>query len=160
MEECNLKSYLERMFRFVAWADQRSMEALRATPAAQSEALPILAHLLAAEHVWLARLQGREPHHPVWPTLDLDQCAALADENEAGYRTYLGQLGEHQWESPIRYRTSQGQEYVTPVLDILTQVITHGPYHRGQIAKLIGGHGGVAINTDYIMFTRDHELPG
>jgi uncharacterized damage-inducible protein DinB len=105
-------------------------------------------------------LEQREPRHPVWPTLGLDACAALAAENEAGYRAFFEHLGEGQLDAPIRYRTSQGQEFLTPVLDILTQVIAHGPYHRGQIAKVVGRSGGVAVNTDFITFVREVELAG
>lgn len=152
-----MRAYLERMFRYVVWADRRSLDALRATPAAHAEALPLLAHLLAAEHVWLARLQQREARHPVWPTLGIDECAALASENEAGYRAYLGQADDALLAAPVRYRTSQGLECVTPVLDILTQVVTHGPYHRGQIARAIGRSGGAAVNTDFITFVREAE---
>ena len=152
-----MRAYLERMFFFVAWADRRSLDTLRSVPSAHAEALPLLAHVLAAEHVWLARLQQRAPIHPVWPMLGLDECTDLASENEAGYRAYIGQLSEGQLASPIRYRTSQGQEFATPVLDILTQVITHGPYHRGQIAKAIGRTGGVTVSTDFITFVREVE---
>lgn len=130
------------MFRYMAWADRRALEALRATPAAHAEALPLLAHLLAAEHIWLARLERREPRHPVWPALDLAECDVLAAENEAGYLAFVGRLGEVAPTWAVPYRTSQGHEFVTPVLDILTQVVTHGPYHRGQIAKIIGRSGG------------------
>lgn len=152
-----MKAYFERLFRFSAWADQRSLAALRGAPAAHAEALPLLAHLLAAEHVWLERLQHREPRHPVWPTLDIEQCAALAAENEVGYRTFFDQLEAEQLTVPIPYRTSQGQEFATSILDILTQVVLHGPYHRGQIAKVIARSGGVVINTDFITFIRDAD---
>lgn len=152
-----MKAYLSRMFRYVAWADRRTLEALRATPAAQRETVTLLAHVLAAEHVWLSRLQRRDPRHPVWPTLSLDECEALAAENEAGYQAILAQLGEDQLAESIRYRNSQGKEFVTPVIDILSQVITHGPYHRGQIAKIIGRSGGTAVNTDFITFAREAE---
>lgn len=147
-----MKAYLERLFQHAAWADQRTLAALRDTPAAHAEALPLLAHLLAAEHVWLQRLQLREPRHAVWPTLDLDQCASLAAENAAGYEAYLGQLPEERLGDLIQYRTSQGQELVTSISDILSHVVLHGPYHRGQIAKIIGRNGGVATSTDFIMF--------
>lgn len=155
-----MKAHLERMFRFVAWADRRSLEALRAAPAAQAEALPLLAHLLAAEHVWLARLNEGEHRLPVWPTLSLGECDSLAVENAAGYQAFLEQLGEGQLADSRRYRTSHGQEFVTSVLDILTQVLTHGPYHRGQIARIIGRSGGVAVNTDFITFAREVESNG
>lgn len=152
-----VKEYLSRLFRYVAWADRRTLAALRAAPSAQPEALPLLAHLLAAEHVWLARLEQRDPRHPVWPTLELDDCAQLAAENEVGYRAFLMRLGDGQPIGVVRYRNSQGQEFATPVLDILTQVVTHGPYHRGQIARVIGRGGGLAVNTDFITFAREVE---
>jgi uncharacterized damage-inducible protein DinB len=148
------------MSRYMEWADRRTLEALRAAPAAHAEALPLLAHVLAAEHVWLSRLEQREPRYPVWPTLSLDECDALAAENAAGYRALVERLGDNQLSEPVRYRTSRGDEFVTPVVDILTQVITHGPYHRGQIAKAIGRSGGTAINTDFITFARDTEPVG
>ncbi|MGC4006402.1 MAG: DinB family protein [Pirellulales bacterium] len=148
-----MKDYLSRMYRYVAWADRRTLDALRATPAAQAEALPLLAHLLAAEHVWLARLTGRDPRHAVWPTLDLDACDGLATENAAGFAAFVESLAEERPTDMVRYRSSQGHEFVSSVLDILTHVITHGPYHRGQIARIIGRHGGTPISTDFILFT-------
>jgi uncharacterized damage-inducible protein DinB len=145
------------MFRYVAWADRKVLESLRAAPAAQAECLPLLAHMLAAEHVWLSRLDGREPRHAVWPTLGLEACEALAAENEAGYRSYLERLGDEQLSEMVHYRSSQGQEFGTPVIDILTQVITHGPYHRGQVAKALGRAGAAAVGTDFIFFARETE---
>lgn len=147
--------HLVRLFRFVAWADRRSLESLRATPAAHAEGLPLLAHVLAAEHVWLARLTERDPQHAVWPTLTMEECEQLASRNEAGYRAFLESLSDEQLAAPKQYRNAAGQPFETPVLDILLQVITHGGYHRGQIAKIIGRTGGTAINTDFIMFSRE-----
>jgi uncharacterized damage-inducible protein DinB len=153
-EDC-LKPHLQTLFRYVAWADRRVLAALRDAPAAHSEGLPLFAHLLAAEHVWLSRLIQEPPRHPVWPTLDLAACEVLLAENEAGYREYLAALADDQVAADVSYTTSQGQPMTSTVLDILTQVITHGPYHRGQIAKIIGRTGGTATNTDYIVFSRE-----
>lgn len=158
--EVTVKAYLAKMFRYMAWADRRTLQALRAAPAAHADALPLLAHLFAAEHVWLARLESRNPRHPVWPTLSLDECDALAAENEVGYRTLVERLGDGEPTGSVYYRTAQGQEFVTPVLDIFTQVVTHGSYHRGQIAKVIGRGGGAVINTDFITFAREAESAG
>ncbi|MBA4016670.1 MAG: hypothetical protein C0483_05735 [Pirellula sp.] len=153
----DVKAYFQRLFHYSAWADQRSLAALRAAPAAHAEALPLLAHLLAAEHVWLARLEQRAPTHAVWPTLTLDECDALSAANEAGYQAFIGRLGDGRPTGSVCYRTAQGQEFISSVLDILSQVVTHGPYHRGQIAKIIARSGGAVINTDFITFARETE---
>jgi uncharacterized damage-inducible protein DinB len=155
-----LKPYLAKMFRYAAWADRRTLEALRAAPGAHGEAIPILAHLLAAEHLWLARLEQREARHPVWPALEMEECAALLEENDAGYRNFMDRLVDDQLAATVRFRTTQGHDLAMPIVEILTQVITHGPYHRGQIAKIIGRSGGTAINTDYFMFVLEAEPAG
>jgi uncharacterized damage-inducible protein DinB len=159
MEMIAVIEYFARMFRFGEWADQRTLESMRSTPSAHADALPLYAHLVAAEHVWLSRLEHRSPRHPVWPTLTIEECGSLAAENYEGYRSFLERIGDNDLNTAIRYVSSQGQEFVSPVVDILTQVIVHGPYHRGQIAKAIGRSGGDAINTDYITFARESSSP-
>lgn len=155
----SMKEYFATLLRYVAWADGRVMSSLQETPAAQEEALPLVAHLLAAEHLWLARLEQRESKHAVWPTLSIDECAQLLSDNEAGYRALLERMSDEQLRSTVRYRTSQGAEFSNTAIEILTQVVTHGPYHRGQIAKILARHGGAPLNTDYILFTREVAQP-
>jgi uncharacterized damage-inducible protein DinB len=151
-----MKPHLQRLFRFVTWADRRTLESLRAVPlAAVAECSPLMAHILAAEHVWLSRLAGREPKHPVWPELSLEACGQLLQENETGYQALLAELRDEQLTELTGYRNAAGQEFSTPMLDILLQVITHGGYHRGQIAKILGRNGVTPASTDFIVFQRE-----
>jgi uncharacterized damage-inducible protein DinB len=149
-----MTDHFERMVRAMAWADRRVIAALAEYPAAQAEAMPLLSHLLAAEHVWLARLERRAPSHSVWPTLTLVECEELAAENAAGYAAFLDERSDADLSKNVEYTTTTGQEFSTVAIDILTQVIIHGAYHRGQIAKAIGRAGTPAINTDYITYVR------
>jgi len=141
----------------MAWADTQALAALRDCPAAQAEALGLFAHVLAAEHIWLARLQGREASRPVWPALSIPECEAVAAENAASYAAYVDTQAEPDLTTVVRYQNSKGEEFANTVLDILTHVVIHGAYHRGQIAKAIGRAGGQAVNTDYIIFVRSVE---
>jgi uncharacterized damage-inducible protein DinB len=152
-----MKAHIERMLRSMAWADRQALGALRNSPAAQADGLPLLAHLLAAEHIWLARLERRDAQFTVWPALTIDECESLADGNAGGYAACIQRLGDSELASDVRYRNTKGQEFVTSVIDILTQVVVHGAYHRGQIAKAIGRSGGSPVNTDFITFVREVE---
>ncbi|MGD9633423.1 MAG: DinB family protein, partial [Pirellulales bacterium] len=125
-----------------------------ACPAAQAEALPLFGHVLAAEHVWLARLEKREPRVAVWPTLSVAECESLAAENGAGYRQYAAELDDARLAEVLDYRTQSGMAMSTAVIDILTHVVIHGAYHRGQVAKMIGKTGVSAPTTDYIAYVR------
>lgn len=149
-----MKAHIRRMIEAMLWADGQLLPALAACPAAHGEALPLFGHVLAAEHVWLARLERREPRLAVWPTLSVAECEALAAENAAGYRTYAARLDDAQLAEVQHYRTQAGLEMSTAVIDILTHVVIHGAYHRGQVAKMIGKTGVSAPTTDFIAYVR------
>ena len=144
-----------RFLNFVLWANSRLLAMLRKCPAADPQAHVLFAHMLAAEHVWLCRLQNRAPDIAIWPEIGLDECERLIEMNFAGYKDYLKSLGPKDWESIIAYRTSKGDDYKTPVSDILFHVMNHGTYHRGQVMNAIKRSGGEVIDTDYITFVRE-----
>ena len=141
-----------RLFAHLDWADRRALDMLGAT--ADADALRRLAHVLAVEELWLARLEGRTPAHPAWPALDLDACRALADGNRARWEAYLGALTPAALAGDVAYVNSAGQPFRSRVEDVLLQVLLHGQYHRGQVALLVRAAGGEPPGTDYIAFVR------
>jgi len=149
-----MKVHLGRICRAMDWANREVLDALRATPETQAEAIPLMAHIVATEQLWLARIQSQQPAHAVWPDLTLDECQALAAANAANYAAFLDGLSEAGLGSIATYRNSKGDKFSTTVIDVLTHVPIHGAYHRGQIAKLFGRHGKPGVNTDYIAFAR------
>lgn len=151
-----MTTHLKRMFRSMAWADRQVLGSIGEHPQSSGEALRLLGHILAAEHIWLARLEEREAQFPVWPQFTLDQCQQIAAENEAGFRQLLDRQHPDDLERMIVYRNTKG-EFATRAIDILTHVVIHGAYHRGQIAKCLGQNGAAAPNTDYITFAREIE---
>ena len=96
----------------MAWADARTLNALRAMHAPPLDALRLYGHLLAAEHVWLARIEGREPETTVSPALDLDECAALGARNHSAFALLIETLSTAELQRPLRYRNSKGDEFV------------------------------------------------
>ena len=148
---------LKRMFEHLAWADAHARATLAGLPAGTPQperATRIHAHLAAAEHVWLSRLQGREPEHTVWPALTPDQAAALASRSAEQLAAFVQDLRAEDLEREITYRNSAGQEFTNRVGDVLAQVALHGSYHRGQLAMLVRDAGAPPAATDYIVFVR------
>jgi uncharacterized damage-inducible protein DinB len=100
-------STLRTLLDHAAWADARARAAIAALPAdapERHEATRLHAHLAAAEHVWLARLQHRTPRHAVWPALSLDAAAALAAESIAGLRDVAASAPERLAEALVYRR--------------------------------------------------------
>lgn len=146
---------LTRLFEHMEWADLRALEALRSMNEPPSQALDLLAHLLAAEHVWLRRIQQRTPAYEVWPKLSLEECERLAGANHAGYREFLRGKERGTLDAIVHYANTSGRTFDTPLRDILLHVTHHGMYHRGQVALLVRASGGTPLATDYIVFVRE-----
>ncbi len=149
-----LKDHFARLVAHLEWADQRVLAALRAAPHAPPKALEIYAHILGSEHTWVSRLYGTPPRLAVWPSLTLDECERVAAENAGQLRKIVDAITGDALERGITYRNSAGDQFTSTLEDILTHVMLHGPYHRGQVALLIRAAGDTPSPTDYIFFTR------
>ncbi len=149
-----MKEHLERLFEHMAWADAKALAALRKSAGSSDLAHSELAHVLGAEHVWLARLEGRTATVPVWPTLSIDECESLAKETGAAYRAFLDRQDEASLEQQVHYRNSVGAEFDTKISDILLHVALHGSYHRGKVAAALRASGAEPAPCDYIGFVR------
>ncbi len=147
---------LTRLFDHMLWADELARQEIARMPEVTPQAgraLAIYAHLAGADHTWLSRIEGRLPLHPIWPTLSLDEAAALARESVSALREHAA-APESELARIVVYRTSTGQEYHTPVGDILAHVALHGSYHRGQLALLARDGAAEPINTDFVTYVR------
>ncbi len=146
-------SVIRSLFRHMAWADARVLEGLRATPGIDLHAHEQFAHILGAESVWLTRILGQPQRVAVWPELSLDECAAMAVENQKGFAALLDE-GEIVFAREVTYVNSAGKTFTNRVIDILVHVAMHGSYHRGMISIVTRRGGGVAVPTDFIAFVR------
>ncbi|MGD0483815.1 MAG: DinB family protein [Gemmatimonadales bacterium] len=146
--------HLARLAGHLRWADERAQAALRRVGGGPSKALDLYAHLVASEHVWLARLTGVPPRMPVWPALTIEDCAELAAENHREYAEYLLRIESADLDRGMAYTNSAGQLFTSTVEDILLHVCLHGTYHRGQIALLLRQGGDAPEPTDYIAYIR------
>src|SRR5690349_5192334 len=143
---------LEKLYEHNWWAhDAIVAELRRAAP--DAETLRLLAHVVAAEHLWLARIDGARPRVAVWPTLALDEIVTLEAENRARFRDLLARPDDTRLRR-VRYRNSAGNDFENDVESILTHVAMHGHYHRGQIARAMRAAGREPVYTDYIGFVR------
>lgn len=146
--------YVRKLVAHLAWADAAVLRALRDTPGSDARALTLYAHVVGAEAVWIARIAGRPADVAVWPTLSLDEAAALASRNAGELDALVASLGSGDLAREIEYRNSAGQFFRSTLEDILLHVALHGSYHRGQISLVIRGGGGEPAPTDFIAFVR------
>ncbi len=153
---------LASLFAHLRWADERALASIERMPqntVERDRAVAIYAHLAAAEHIWLARLEGRMPVHPVWPGLSITEASRLAKESAHGLVAYLSRCSESDIDAVIRYNTSAGDTKRSMARDILLHVALHDSYHRGQLASMTRGAGVEPASTDYIVYARETLAP-
>jgi uncharacterized damage-inducible protein DinB len=142
---------LDRLLTYDHWANREDLSRLRTTEHAPRRCTEILAHIIATEWLWLARLRHEPQKMSVWPAFSLDSCAAQLEPLPDACRDYLATAD---LDGEIRYTNTRGEAFVSRVSDVLLHVPLHGSYHRGQIAMLIRNGGEEPAYTDYIHCTR------
>jgi len=67
---------------------------------------------------------------------------------------WMRTLHEEDLSRRVDYTNSQGERWSNTIEDILTHVVLHGTYHRGQIATIVRQSGETPAYTDYIHAVR------
>lgn len=114
-----------------------------------------LAHLVAARHFWLFRLQECSDRPASWfPATSLEELPGAMAEIENRWMAYLATLADAELVADCLLVSEDGRRWRWPLINLLTQLFGHAWYHRGQIAMLVHDLGGKQVNTDFIFWTR------
>jgi uncharacterized damage-inducible protein DinB len=149
-----LIEHLRRQFDYDAWANREVFASLSASARPTARTGQLLAHILSAERLWLERIREQPQSLPVWPDFRLDRCEAQIVELAELWSGYLSELSAAGLSENVAYRNSKGEPWTSSVQDILTHVILHSAYHRGQIASLVRAAGEQPAYTDFIYAVR------
>lgn len=150
----------QKLWAHIKWADERLLATLEAAAEPPTEAIREYAHILAADEVWFARLDGRASRAPVWPEWNRAELRPFAEVLHRGYTAYVAQLTDTELRRVVSYRNTKGDAFDTPVGEILTHVALHAQYHRGKVNLLLRQAGLTPIALDYILFLRTVEQAG
>jgi uncharacterized damage-inducible protein DinB len=156
-EYMQAKDFL-RMFTYDDWANRQCLAAMRSSEPISADMVGRMAHILAAQKLWLERILKQPQSMPVWPASTVDDCTAMADELSVAWQHFLTRLGNQfapgALDDKIEYHNSKGEAWSNRVEDILTHVLFHSAYHRGQIALQVRASGGTPAYTDFIHAAR------
>lgn len=154
----NLADYLRRQFAYDEWANREVLNAIHAAAeqtagensAANRRSLQLMSHILAAELLWLERLKQQPQSVPVWPEPDLAHCEAQAAKLGGQWLEFLDLITAGDVSQSISYTNSKGEQWTSTIVDVLTHVVLHSAYHRGQIASHMRASGQTPAYTDFI----------
>jgi uncharacterized damage-inducible protein DinB len=145
--------HVVRLLDYDDWANREFLGALQAHPT--PEGVRLFAHVVAAQVLWLDRMAHRPMTCPVWPDWSIDECAVRLDVLRANWRSFLRGLDARALSTSISYVNTKGQHFKNQIGDVISHVLFHASYHRGQLAQTLRAAGHEAPYTDFIHAVRE-----
>ena len=152
----NVAEYLRRQFFYDGWANREVLNTIRAAGDEDKRSLQLMAHILAAGRVWLERLKQVPQSVPVWPPSELAECETEAKKLESEWLEYLNSVAD--LSQTLSYKNTKGEAWSSSIGDVLTHVLMHSAYHRGQIASHMREQGHTPAYTDFIHAVRQGHV--
>jgi uncharacterized damage-inducible protein DinB len=130
------------------WARDRVLDALATITSEQfirpmgnsfSSVRDTVAHICAAECIWIRRLKGEKPQGLQNPDRLPNVEAARKEwaKLEGDIREQLTKLGPEAVERTIEYQDLRGNAQSDALWQTLQHMVNHGTYHRGQITTML-----------------------
>ncbi|MBV9480962.1 MAG: DinB family protein [Acidobacteria bacterium] len=157
----DLSYMLERFrqwFGYDRWANQEVLTCFRAASHPPRRSQKLLGHILGTQYLWFSRIEQNQSPLSIWPELSLAECEQHMSRLEQIWSAYLARLDERGLIETITYQNSKGESWSNSVEEILTHVILHSAYHRGQIASDMRASGYTPAYTDFIHAVRQKFL--
>ena len=152
----DLHSYLKRLFEYDDWANREVVTSLQKLPYAPHKSVRLMAHVVAVEYVWLARLNSQSDP-PVWPEWTLPEISQQRESLPSVIGKFFQNLSAD-LDHPISYTNTKGERWTNSIGDILMHIVMHSAYHRGQIATVLRDTGVAPPYTDYIQAVRTRQI--
>jgi uncharacterized damage-inducible protein DinB len=151
-------SHHVRELIFNAWANRTTLAGVRQAPSLPARAGEIMAHITGAEWLWLRRLGEPGPELAVWPILTLAEVDHELHALTAAWQLACTELKPERLERMVAYTNTKGEHWKNRVADILTHVVLHSSYHRGQVIHLLAQSGEAPPYVDYIEAVRQGQI--
>jgi uncharacterized damage-inducible protein DinB len=149
---------------YTAWASQRLLDAAaQLTPeeltrdfgTADRSVLGTLAHIFAADRVWLARFTAAPPSVFI---SDADRDLGALQRNWPTlfdrWKLWVAGLDEEQLQAPFAYSDLKGNQWIQPLWQLTFHVVNHGTHHRGQVSGFLRGLGHTPPPVDLHFYYR------
>lgn len=157
------KADIHRLFAYTHWANSRALEAVvklsvddlnRDTGSSFPSVFKTLEHMLAAEWVWLKRLNGISPA----AMFDGHSCKTLYELrerwsiNDLEWIAFIEAMSDEDLAREIHYQNLAGDKLMFAQGQIMQHVPNHSTYHRGQIVTMLRQLGAGGFESDMIFF--------
>ena len=150
---------------YTAWAATRLLDAAaqlsseelkRDFGTADKSVVGTLAHVFAADRVWIGRVRGDAPAKLL---TDEDRDLSLLQREWPAvlrsWQEWAADLTDENVTQVVSYYDSKGNAWTTPCWMIVLHVVNHGTHHRGQVSGFLRAMGHKPPPLDLIAYYRE-----
>jgi len=157
------KHDVEYLYEYNRWANVRVLDAVsKLTPeqfardlqSSHRSVRDTLAHILAAEWIWLERWKGVSPNALLIPT-EFPTVESLVTRwaiVEGDCAEFIKGITDESLATVIAYTNTKGEEWAYPLGQMMQHVMNHSSYHRGQVATMLRQLGAEVNPVDLLVF--------
>lgn len=146
-----MKAYFKTLFDHEYWANLKVLESLITADELSKKVIEIFSHTIAAQRIWLDRINGINTELKVWEVFEIKIMFELLEINNSDINKIID---KQDLEQLIAYQNSKGEYFTSTISQILTHLALHASYHRGQVILLIKSRVSTLPATDYILYIR------
>ncbi|TAE66853.1 MAG: hypothetical protein EAZ85_15605 [Bacteroidetes bacterium] len=151
-------AHFRQLFSYEHWANARLIAFMQGLPPQYilPKILDIFSHILNAQTIWLLRARKENSDFEAWASFGLTECWARYMQGITEWETFLSSLEEDEFYENIVYQNSKGETYQNNLIEIMTHLVNHSTYHRGQIIAYFQQQNIKGLPpTDFIVFLRE-----
>jgi len=113
-----------------------------------------LAHILAAEWIWLERWKGVSPK-ALLKSSEFHSVESLKSrwaDVERDYVDFISGVTDDSLAKVITYTNTRGEEWSYPLWQMFQHVMNHSTYHRGQVVTMLRQLGAEVNPLDLLVY--------
>lgn len=148
-----MKEHFAKLYKYNAWANDRVLGCLERQQVDDAKILRIFGHIVAAQMIWYNRVQGLPKSSlSLWADYRLPELRKISSEGSTAWQELVE--GPGPLDRLLKYHNYAGDYFETNLIDLMTHMVNHGTYHRGQVAVLLREKGFEPVNTDFVTYDR------
>ena len=121
---------------------------------ADKSVLQTLAHVYAADNLWLARVQGTAVSHLKAADLSFEFLQNEWPGLQDRWTTYCSGFNDDSVNNLISYSSLNGQHFTQPLWQLLLYIVNHATHHRGQASGFLRALGKAPQPLDLVAYYR------
>ncbi len=160
------KEYIVTLYDYNYWANDRILDTSELLKPEQLR-LPVnlsfgslmgtFVHILGTEWMWRMRAQDGISPKSLLKEQDFADLAALRTywkQEQQSMRSFLAWLDSSDLDRPVHYTNTKGQEFATPLWEVLAHVVNHGTQFRSEAGVALSQLGRSPGDVDFIYYVR------